>query len=482
MKKVVLISCTKSKREYPCEAYKLYDKSSLFIKAYQYAMTLTNDIFIISAKYGLVPKDKIIEPYDVNLKNMSERERNVWGHKVISQLRERFDFNNTEFIILAGASYYTPLICEMIYYELPLKGLSYGRSLNSLQYLISGGLLSQDRINNDNELIEGNNLCVKVHSYFNSLKRYNGSSIDCINIENGIYIMFEKGEEYHGMNRIVRVGTHISKNRLKQRLKDHFLKEDKDGSIFRKNIGKAFLNMNRDPYLQIWSIDTSKKEEIPFEIAKKIDNNYEKYIERKITKYLNNNISFVCFKVDDKNMRLRLEEGIIALLNKTKDFGPSINWLGKYSPIKEISRSGLWLRQGLYGKPLSYDEFEYIINNKIIDNTKMIQESLFDIDYIQKISSTNNDKLQFKEVSSNEVNYNIATILQYIEDKINKLFLDGNKDVILKSGDIAKELGVKNRMPTICSAMRKAMKKNDIILEQPPKGNGTRLIIKYTDS
>jgi hypothetical protein len=54
------------------------------------------------------------------------------------------------------------------------------------------------------------------------------------------------------MNRIVRVGTHTSPNRLKIRLKDHFWHENKDGSIFRKNIGKAILNQEHNPYLQTW--------------------------------------------------------------------------------------------------------------------------------------------------------------------------------------------------------------------------------------
>ena len=41
--------------------------------------------------------------------------------------------------------------------------------------------------------------------------------------ENGIYILFEKGEFAHSTNRIVRIGTHTGDNQLRSRLFQHFL-------------------------------------------------------------------------------------------------------------------------------------------------------------------------------------------------------------------------------------------------------------------
>lgn len=55
------------------------------------------------------------------------------------------------------------------------------------------------------------------------------------------------------------MGTHTSEGRLKARLKDHFISRNKDGSIFRKNVGKALLSKIKDPYLDIWALDTSNK-------------------------------------------------------------------------------------------------------------------------------------------------------------------------------------------------------------------------------
>jgi hypothetical protein len=76
---------------------------------------------------------------------------------------------------------------------------------------------------------------------------------------NGIYILFETGEYGHGTNRIVRIGTHTGDNQLRSRLQQHFLLENKDRSIFRKNIGRTILAKNNDPFLDQWNIDLTTR-------------------------------------------------------------------------------------------------------------------------------------------------------------------------------------------------------------------------------
>jgi len=183
--------------------------------------------------------------------------------------------------------------------------------------------------------------------------------INKIPYPNGIYIMFESGEKFYNMDRIVRVGTHKGQERLLKRLKDHFVKEDADGSILRKNIGRAFLNMNSDSYLQSWEIDMHYSEN-KRKYGHLINKELETELEVKISRYLRDNITFVCFPVEEKDERLRLEEGIIASLSRNPSFGPSSSWLGLNSPIPEIARSGLWNRQGLRRQPLSEKELERI--------------------------------------------------------------------------------------------------------------------------
>src|SRR5687768_9315527 len=76
---------------------------------------------------------------------------------------------------------------------------------------------------------------------------------------NGIYVLFEEGEESHGGARIVRAGTHTGEGQLIERLKQHFLQENKDRSIFRKNIGRALLSRASDSFLTFWNLDRTTK-------------------------------------------------------------------------------------------------------------------------------------------------------------------------------------------------------------------------------
>jgi hypothetical protein len=65
--------------------------------------------------------------------------------------------------------------------------------------------------------------------------------------------LFEKGETYNGLDRIVRIGSHSGKGRLVKRLKDHFLASKQRNSIFRKHIGRCFLMIEQDEYIDYWN-------------------------------------------------------------------------------------------------------------------------------------------------------------------------------------------------------------------------------------
>ena len=79
----------------------------------------------------------------------------------------------------------------------------------------------------------------------------------------GVYALFETGETAHGGPRIVRVGTHTGDGQLPSRLLQHFVNENKDRSIFRKNIGRALLAKAGDLYLAEWEIDRTSRAASP---------------------------------------------------------------------------------------------------------------------------------------------------------------------------------------------------------------------------
>ena len=203
--------------------------------------------------------------------------------------------------------------------------------------------------------------CEIIHKLFNSMQKYKFPFNEEEIPENGIYILFEKGEKAHGGDRIVRIGTHTGNNQLRSRLKQHFLNENKDRSIFRKHIGRALLNKEEDSYLEKWEIDlTTKKAKDRF--LSLINLNKQKQIEKLVSKYIQENFSFVVFPVKDKEKRLEIESKLISTISLCRECKPSENWLGLFSPKEKIQNSGLWQINELSKEPLNEKEIEELKN------------------------------------------------------------------------------------------------------------------------
>ncbi len=108
-----LVSCTKQKLPHEAPAWKLYSVSVLFYKSYHVAKYLRltrRNPYILSAKYGLISSDEIIEPYDETLSNRSRKERAQWGRDVAKQILNQFDVSREVFIFFTGKKYYRSLI------------------------------------------------------------------------------------------------------------------------------------------------------------------------------------------------------------------------------------------------------------------------------------------------------------------------------------------------------------------------------------
>ncbi len=189
---------------------------------------------------------------------------------------------------------------------------------------------------------------------------------------NGIYILFEEGETAHGKDRIVRIGTHRGKDQLRSRLEQHIIHENKDRSIFRKNVGRALLNRDKDPFLEQWEIDlTSRK-------AKKensglIDFKKQEETEKRVSQYIQKNFSFVVIEMEDQGKRLELEAKIISTVSLCNECSPSSDWMGLYSPKEKIRKCGLWLVNQLYKEPLSDEDMNLI--KSIIDKAQGMNSS-----------------------------------------------------------------------------------------------------------
>jgi hypothetical protein len=200
-------------------------------------------------------------------------------------------------------------------------------------------------------------LCKQVHTLFSSRQVFQFPFDPSKFPKNGIYVLFEDGEFMHGTRRIVRVGTHTGKDQLRSRLRQHFMQENKNRSIFRKNIGRALLNKAEDPFLYQWELDLTTRA-AKEKYQGQIDTHYLATIEKMVSDYLQTRFLFTVFEVQDKATRLNLESKIISTISKCEECKPSSIWLGLHSPKAKIRESGLWLVNELYKEPLNEAELE----------------------------------------------------------------------------------------------------------------------------
>ena len=202
-----------------------------------------------------------------------------------------------------------------------------------------------------------------------------------------------------------------------------------------------------------------------------IDKVKETEIENAVSDYLQDNISFVCFPIINKEARLRIEEALIALLNCSDDFYPDNNWLGKFSPVDRICRSGLWLTQGLDAEPLTVEELGFIK-----DSVRFGQMS-------HPMNLTTNKKKTMSVLPKMEKhltsNMSVSEVRDYISNLLQQKKATGESTYILRAGDLQKELGLVHATPTVCDAITKKINYEYDIIFAPPKGKSTRLTVKY---
>ncbi len=197
------------------------------------------------------------------------------------------------------------------------------------------------------------NICQHLHEIVAKLQPFTFPFDPDLLPESGIYLIFENGEYGHGLSRIVRIGTHTGpRSRLSDRLREHFVNENKDRSIFRKNIGKALLHRDNDPFAESWERDmTTRRARVAYSAT--VDSTRLAEIERRVTEHIQGDLSFVALECGKEDRR-RIEANLIGTVSNCLDCRPSENWLGLSSPVRTIRESGMWQVQGI-GRPSTPD-------------------------------------------------------------------------------------------------------------------------------
>lgn len=201
--------------------------------------------------------------------------------------------------------------------------------------------------------------CRRVHELFRTRERYEFPYAEVELPENGIYALFEEGETGHDGGRIVRFGGHRGDDQLPGRLREHFVVENKDRSIFRKNIGRALLNREDDPFLDDWDLDL-----IPREAREKhgdrIDFDKQACVEGRVTNQIQTNFSFSVVGIPEAGARAQVEPMLIATVSLCRECGPSDGWLGRWSPKRKIREGGLWQEQHVHRQDLVPDDWREV--------------------------------------------------------------------------------------------------------------------------
>lgn len=134
MTRVAFVSCVKLKADTERPARDLY-VSPWFVMARRYAERNSDRWFILSAAYGLLDPDRIIEPYEKTLNDMPVDARRGWA-KLVTKQMDLSGVRGNEAIVLAGLNYRRhlemALLDRFVEVEVPMSGLMLGQQLSWL--------------------------------------------------------------------------------------------------------------------------------------------------------------------------------------------------------------------------------------------------------------------------------------------------------------------------------------------------------------
>lgn len=143
---LALISCTKKKADRRCSARELYSASPFFRKALSVAEAVSDKIYVLSAKHGLVELSDHLSPYEKTLVGASRKIQKEWSEKVYKSLNRTRPYREAGTILWFAGMDYRRYLSEKIRDDgkrsvIPLEGLSQGPQgarLKKLQGMTKG--------------------------------------------------------------------------------------------------------------------------------------------------------------------------------------------------------------------------------------------------------------------------------------------------------------------------------------------------------
>lgn len=309
---------------------------------------------ILSGRHGVVSPDEVLEPYDLNLSDLSHVAQSAWAHVAFSRLRE--SARGRRITILAACEYTRPITDLNRTHGAPLEIDAPWESLTQpdLPIWLAQAHSMARRLRDLKALyqwIEGTRASGQVFSFRSLAEQHLPKQ--------GVYIFLDPREpNFTGAGpRIVRIGTHAvsrgSKASLRGRLRNHLGPATEvgnhRGSIFRLHVGRALLESSGGHHLlATWGDGQDAALDVKAAEAQH---------EIMVSRYLQELEVALIAILDEPNkdsLRAIVEAQLIALC--TEDMQPidrpTSDWLGRHSPVAQIKESGLWNIRGVGG---SYD-------------------------------------------------------------------------------------------------------------------------------
>lgn len=135
----VFIGCGSKKRDIRSRAKDLYI-GQYFKTTLEYAKSISSEenIFILSAKHGIISLDKELDPYNFTLKGKKELEKKKWAYRVIKQCEEIGITKEEKIIFICGRDYNKYLKRYFRNHEIPFENLAMGRQMKRIRQLLNG--------------------------------------------------------------------------------------------------------------------------------------------------------------------------------------------------------------------------------------------------------------------------------------------------------------------------------------------------------
>ena len=340
---VIVIGCGKNKRKIAARASELYT-STRFKISKEIAANLNAVYFVLSAKHGLIGPDEVVEPYDVDIHDLSAEEKKSWARSVLAQMQ--YSGVDQKFVLLAEKSYVEHVVNANRESARPVVLVAPFLDLEPehIPIWLERGRQASLRIRDMTALYSIIDEARKKDQTF-KFSSLAGAKVP----PRGVYIFLDPSEENFLKNgpRIVRIGTHAvsldSKSTLRTRLRSHLGKGDglgnHRGSIFRLHVGRA---MQEAGLISTKSITWGEGQNATADVRRE-----EVALERKVSEYLRNLEVFI-IPLDDApskdSLRACVETQLIALCTERFEMieNAGAAWLGRHSPDLTIARSGLW--------------------------------------------------------------------------------------------------------------------------------------------